>query len=78
MPEPRPSTGDAKDWVPTLALGDLVRHMVLTQYVQRQSPNCSEGGPRLAEPARATSEEGRHREPRNNSDKSPILPECLG
>lgn len=63
MPEPRPSTGDAKDWVPTHALGDPVRHMVLTRYVQRQSPNCSEGVPRLAGPAGATREEGRHREP---------------
>lgn len=32
MPEPRPRTGDAKNWVPTPALGDLVRGMVLTHY----------------------------------------------
>lgn len=67
MPEPRPHTGDAKNWVPTPALGDLVRGMVLTRYVQRQNPSCSEGGPRLAGPSRATREEGRHREPEISS-----------
>lgn len=61
IPEPRPSTGDAKNWVPTPALGDLVRGTALTHYVQRQSPSCSEGGPRLAGPA-STTREDRHRE----------------
>lgn len=63
MPEPRPSTGDAKNWVPTPALRDLVRGTVLTRYVQRQNPSYSEGGPRLVRPARAIREEGRHKEP---------------
>lgn len=62
MPKPRPSTEDAKNLVPTLALGDLVKGTVLTHYVQRQNPRGSEEGPRPVGPGRATRGGGRDRE----------------
>lgn len=57
MPDSGPSTEDAKTWVPTPALGDLVRSTVLTHCVQRLNSRLGEG-----RAGRATRGGGRDRE----------------